>query len=59
MHCDIVVGVDPATRVVRAIGGNVQQSVSMEEIELGDSGRLDGVTNSHMPWLLVMRNDLQ
>jgi hypothetical protein len=59
MHCDIVVAVDPAAGVVRAIGGNVQQSVSMEEIELGDSGRLDGVTNSHMPWLLVMRNDLQ
>ncbi|SPD66284.1 conserved protein of unknown function [Cupriavidus taiwanensis] len=59
MHCDIVVAVDPAARVVRAIGGNVQQSVSMEEIELGDSGRLDGITNSHMPWLLVMRNDLQ
>lgn len=59
MHCDIVVAVDPAARVVRAIGGNVQQSVSMEEIELGDSGRLDGLTNSHMPWLLVMRNDLQ
>ncbi|RDK08057.1 DUF2272 domain-containing protein [Cupriavidus lacunae] len=59
MHCDIVVAVDPAARVVRAIGGNVQQSVSMEEIELGDSGQLDGVTNSHMPWLLVMRNALQ
>ncbi|CAG9173807.1 hypothetical protein LMG23992_02548 [Cupriavidus laharis] len=59
MHCDIVVSVDPAARLVKAIGGNVQQSVSMEEIELGDSGRLDGVTNSHMPWLLIMRNDLQ
>jgi hypothetical protein len=59
MHCDIVVAVDPAAGVVRAIGGNVQQSVSMAEIELGDSGRLDGVTNSHMPWLLVMRNDLE
>ncbi|WP_432258708.1 DUF2272 domain-containing protein [Cupriavidus sp. TMH.W2] len=59
MHCDIVVAVDPAARLVRAIGGNVQQSVSMEEIELGDSGQLDGVTNSHMPWLLVMRNELQ
>ncbi|BDB25972.1 hypothetical protein Tamer19_40460 [Cupriavidus sp. TA19] len=59
MHCDIVVAVDPAARVVRAIGGNVQQSVSLEEIELGDSGRIDGVTNSHMPWVLVMRNNLQ
>ncbi|MBP0635254.1 DUF2272 domain-containing protein [Cupriavidus sp. AcVe19-6a] len=59
MHCDIVVAVDPVARVVRAIGGNVQQSVSMEEIELGDSGRIDGVTNSHMPWVLVMRNNLQ
>jgi hypothetical protein len=31
----------------------------MEEIELGDSGKLDGITNSHMPWLLLMRNNLQ
>ncbi|MFC4519805.1 DUF2272 domain-containing protein [Cupriavidus pinatubonensis] len=59
MHCDIVVSVDPAARLVKAIGGNVQQSVSMDEIELGDSGKLDGVTNSHLPWLLIMRNDLQ
>ncbi|MDF3884111.1 DUF2272 domain-containing protein [Cupriavidus basilensis] len=58
MHCDIVVEVDPAARMVKAIGGNVQQSVSMELIELGDSGMIDGVTNSHMPWLLVMRNTL-
>ncbi len=59
MHCDIVVEADPAARVIKAIGGNVQQSVSMTVIELGDSGQLDGVTNSHMPWLLLMRNDLQ
>jgi hypothetical protein len=59
MHCDIVVLVDPAARLVKAIGGNVQQSVSMEEIELGDAGKLDGTTNSHMPWLVIMRNDLQ
>lgn len=59
MHCDIVVEVDPAAREVRAIGGNVQQSVSMDVIELGDSGKLDAFTNSHMPWILVMRNDLQ
>jgi len=59
MHCDIVVEVDAGARLVKAIGGNVQQSVSMELIELGDSGLLDGVTNSHMPWLLIMRNDLR
>jgi hypothetical protein len=59
MHCDIVVSVDPAARMVKAIGGNVQQSVSMEEIELGDAGKLDGITNSHMPWLLLMRSNLQ
>jgi hypothetical protein len=59
MHCDIVVAVDPAARVVRAIGGNVQQSVTMSEIDLNDAGQLDAFTNSHMPWLLVMRNDLQ
>lgn len=58
MHCDIVVEVDPAARLVKAIGGNVQQSVSMELIELGDSGMIDGVTNAHMPWLLIMRNTL-
>jgi hypothetical protein len=56
MHCDIVVEVDTAARVVKAIGGNVQQSVSMDVVELGDSGKLDGFTNSHLPWLLVMRN---
>ncbi|MBY4897695.1 DUF2272 domain-containing protein [Cupriavidus sp. AU9028] len=58
MHCDIVVEVDEATRTVKAIGGNVQQSVSMELVELGESGTLDGFTNSHAPWLLVMRNQL-
>lgn len=58
MHCDLVVEVDTAARVVKAIGGNVQQSVSMSLIELGDSGQIDGVTNSTVPWLLVMRNQL-
>lgn len=58
MHCDIVVDVDKTTREVRAIGGNVQQSVSMSVIELGDSGLLDSVTNSHLSWVLVMRNQL-
>lgn len=59
MHCDIVVEVDSAAGVVKAIGGNVQQSVSMDVIDLNDAGQLDGFTNSHMPWLLVMRNNLQ
>ncbi len=59
MHCDIVVEVDRAAGVVKAIGGNVQQSVSMDVIDLNDAGQLDGYTNSHMPWLLIMRNDLQ
>lgn len=59
MHCDIVVEVDRASGVVKAIGGNVQQSVSMDVIDLNDAGQLDGFTNSHMPWLLIMRNDLQ
>ncbi|SDD13999.1 hypothetical protein SAMN05216345_106163 [Cupriavidus sp. YR651] len=59
MHCDIVVEVDPSARVVKAIGGNVQQSVSMDVIDLNDAGQLDAFTNSHMPWLLVMRNNLQ
>lgn len=58
MHCDLVVEVDMAARVVKAIGGNVQQSVSMSLIELGDSGQIDGITNSTVPWLLVMRSQL-
>ncbi|TMS57924.1 DUF2272 domain-containing protein [Imbroritus primus] len=58
MHCDLVVEVDTTAHVVKAIGGNVQQSVSMSLIELGDSGQIDGVTNSTVPWLLVMRNQL-
>ncbi|WP_137926037.1 DUF2272 domain-containing protein [Cupriavidus sp. 2SB] len=59
MHCDIVVEVDRAAKVVKAIGGNVQQSVSMDVIDLNDAGQLDGFTNSHLPWLLILRNDLQ
>lgn len=59
MHCDIVVEVDRAAGVVKAIGGNVQQSVSMDVIDLNDAGQLDSFTNSHMPWLLILRNDLQ
>lgn len=58
MHCDIVVEVDMAARVVKTIGGNVQQSVSMELVEVADSGQVDGFTNSHAPWLLLMRNQL-
>ncbi|RZT38371.1 hypothetical protein EV147_2837 [Cupriavidus agavae] len=59
MHCDIVVEVDRAANVVKAIGGNVQQSVSMDVIDLNDAGQLDGFTNSHLPWLLILRNKLQ
>jgi len=59
MHCDIVVEVDPAARVVMAIGGNVQQSVSMDVIDMNDAGQLDSFTNEHMPWLLLMRSNLQ
>lgn len=58
MHCDIVVEIDATARVVKTIGGNLQQSVSMELVELGDSGRVDGFTNSHAPWLVLMRNQL-
>ncbi|MCA7084781.1 DUF2272 domain-containing protein [Cupriavidus sp. DB3] len=58
MHCDIVVEIDATARVVKTIGGNLQQSVSMELIELGDSGMVDGFTNSHAPWLVLMRNQL-
>ncbi len=58
MHCDLVVEVDRAAGIVKTIGGNVQQAVSMSVIELGDSGKLDGVTNSSVPWLLVLHNQL-
>jgi hypothetical protein len=28
-------------------------------IDMNDAGQLDSFANSHMPWLLVMRNNLQ
>lgn len=37
MHCDMVIAADPATRTVRAIGGNVQQAVSMSVISWTDT----------------------
>lgn len=37
MHCDIVIEVSPANGVVKAIGGNIQQSVSMSEFEWNPS----------------------
>ncbi|MFT4174732.1 MAG: DUF2272 domain-containing protein [Rhodocyclaceae bacterium] len=51
MHCDIVVEVDAPARRVKAIGGNVQQSVSMSLIEYDAAA-------GYWPWLLVMRNQL-
>lgn len=40
MHCDIVVEADPEGRQVKAIGGNVQQSVSMSLIRRDDTGAM-------------------
>ncbi|MEC5399907.1 DUF2272 domain-containing protein [Uliginosibacterium sp. H1] len=37
MHCDIVIATDAASRTVRAIGGNVQQAVSMSVISWTDA----------------------
>ncbi|HZH08315.1 MAG TPA: DUF2272 domain-containing protein [Lautropia sp.] len=55
MHCDLVVAVDLSQRLAHAIGGNVMQAVSMNEIELDALGRLSPLVNHNRGWLLVMR----
>ena len=55
MHCDLVVKVDPARRVLEAIGGNVQQTVARSIIELDPLGRLSNELNPQRRWVLVLR----
>lgn len=57
MHCDIVVEMDAEQRIVKAIGGNVQQSVSMSLIPWPDAAGIgEEGAEAYAPWLLVMRN---
>jgi hypothetical protein len=55
LHCDIVVEVDPAARVLHAIGGNVQQTVARIEIKLDAQGRVTYTAGAPRPWILVLR----
>jgi hypothetical protein len=55
MHCDLVVAVDLSQRLAQAVGGNVMQAVSMNEIDLDAQGRLSPLVNPDRRWLLVMR----
>ncbi len=56
MHCDIVVAI--GAHELKAIGGNVQQSVSMSVVELDEAGRLSSEPGADRPWLLILRNRL-
>ncbi len=56
MHCDIVAAADPVRHALSAIGGNVQQSVSMTAVETDEKGMLHYDTSSRRPWVLILRN---
>lgn len=56
-HCDIVVSVDVEAKIVKTIGGNVDNSVKEKTYALDDNGRLkdrveDGQT---LPWIGMLR----
>lgn len=55
MHCDLVVAVDLSQRRARAVGGNLMQSVSLNDIALDAQGRLSSRVNPMRSWLLVMK----
>ncbi|MBA3477745.1 MAG: DUF2272 domain-containing protein [Lautropia sp.] len=55
MHCDLVVAVDLSQRLAHAVGGNVMQAVSMNQIDLDGQGRLSPLVNPGRRWLLVMK----
>lgn len=55
MHCDLVVGVDPARRVATLIGGNVAQAVSLREIALDADGLVHWAPAPQPGWLLALR----
>lgn len=57
-HCDVVVEVNPATRLVSAIGGNVSNSVSLSRYEIDKRGvlksRVSTKDKTGLPWIGVM-----
>lgn len=55
MHCDIVVEVDSQTRMLHAIGGNVQQTVARTLVPLDAQGLLQFSEFSERPWILILR----
>jgi hypothetical protein len=55
MHCDLVVSVAPGARVALAIGGNVEQAVSMREIALDARGEAHWAPAPEPGWLLALR----
>lgn len=55
LHCDIVVAVDADRRWLQAIGGNVQQTVAMNQVQLDGQGRLAFDMAPSRPWLLILR----
>ena len=58
-HCDIVVRVDSAKRVLEAIGGNVADSVTMSVFDIDADGRLVEPTDRDgeaRPWFGVVEN---
>lgn len=55
-HCDIVVGVDAARRTLRAIGGNVQDTVALSLLPLDARGNL--MRSIERPWFIVVENRL-
>jgi hypothetical protein len=55
MHCDLVVGLDPARRVAMLIGGNVAQAVSLREVALDEQGFLHWEAPPRPGWLLALR----
>jgi hypothetical protein len=55
MHCDLVVGLDPARRVAMLIGGNVAQAVSLREVALDERGFVQWEAPPRPGWLLALR----
>jgi len=55
LHCDIVVDVDPVGGWAYAIGGNVQQTVALNEVQLDAQGQLSYDMAPARPWILVLR----
>ncbi len=55
MHCDLVVAVAPDAGVALAIGGNVEQAVSMREIALDARGMVHWAPPPEPSWLLGLR----